>query len=87
VSHEVICRDFVADLLSYLAGELSPEREAIFDRHLGECPSCVAYMKTYRETIRLGREAMRAAGQDAEPLPAELGAHLLQALLASRPPS
>ena len=87
MSHELICRDFVEELLLYLAGELSPEREAVFDRHLGECPSCVAYMKTYRETIRLGREAMKQAGQDAGPAPAELTAHLLQALLAARPPS
>ena len=84
MSHELICRDFVGDLLLYLAGELPPEREAVFDRHLGECPSCVAYMKTYREAVRLGREAMKADAEDAPPAPQDLTTHLVQALLSAR---
>ncbi len=82
--HELVCRDFVALLLQYLAGELPADHVAVFDRHLGECPSCVAYMKTYQQAVRMGREAMRAAGEDVAPLPDDLATNLVSALLAVR---
>jgi anti-sigma factor RsiW len=84
VQHELVCREFVELLLQYLAGELPPEQVEVVNRHLGECPSCVAYMKTYQQAVKLGREAMKA-DEPAE-APSDLTAHLVQALLASRKP-
>ena len=59
------CREFITFLLDYF-GELDGEQRARFDAHLALCPGCVAYMRSYRETIRLGKEAF--ADPD-EPIP------------------
>jgi len=76
------CRDFIEFLMDYLSGELSADERAIFDAHLAECPWCVAYLKTYRETVALGKAAL------AEPekgVPADVPEDLVRAILAARP--
>jgi anti-sigma factor RsiW len=77
----VTCREFTAFLADYLAGELPDLQREQFHAHLAECPSCVAYMRTYQETIRLGRAALRPADRD---VPAEVPEELVQAILAAR---
>jgi anti-sigma factor RsiW len=76
---EATCREVIGFLLEYLSGDLPPERERAFEEHLAECPSCVAYLRTYRTTVRMAREAMVTAGP-----PEELPRELLQAILAAR---
>jgi len=49
------CQDVITFLDDYIAEALPPERRESFDRHLAACPSCVAYLGTYRETIRLAK--------------------------------
>jgi anti-sigma factor RsiW len=39
----------------YLDGTLSPEILQDFERHLGLCPSCVAYLNTYKRTQEFTR--------------------------------
>src|SRR5262249_45620401 len=51
------CRELADFLMDYLDGGLSPDVRAAFEQHLAVCPNCVAYMKTYRTTIELGRRA------------------------------
>jgi anti-sigma factor RsiW len=51
------CTEIIGFLAEYLDGELSPERRFEFDRHLAVCPSCVAYLETYKETIRMAKGA------------------------------
>ena len=75
------CEEFVRFLFDYLVGELPNERRAQFNAHLAACPSCVAYMKTYEASIRLGRAAL-APSED--PVPAEVPEALVQAILAAR---
>ena len=75
------CRELVAFLMDYLAGELTADESRRFEEHLGECPDCVAYLATYREAIRLGKEAC-AAGEEA--IPAEVPEDLVRAVLAAR---
>lgn len=71
------CRTFVQFLDDYLAGSLSePERDA-FNAHLAACPPCVAYMKTYKATVRAGKAAFAAD----ESIPAEVPEALLRAVL------
>jgi anti-sigma factor RsiW len=75
------CRDFIEFLLEYSSGELSPEQRREFDAHLAECPWCVAYLRTYERTIRLGKAAF------AEPeasVPADVPEELVRAILAAR---
>ncbi len=75
------CRELIEFLDSYVAEELPAERAAEFERHLAGCPSCRAYLATYRATIRLGRGAL---GADPGGTPPELPQELVQAILAAR---
>jgi anti-sigma factor RsiW len=75
------CRDFIDFLMDYLAGDLSADERAIFDAHLAECPPCVAYLNSYRDTIKLG-QAVLAPSQ--APVPADVPEDLVQAVLAAR---
>jgi anti-sigma factor RsiW len=75
------CRDFIEFLLEYLSGGLSADEHAILDAHLAECPWCVAYLKTYQETVKLGTAAF---AQLDESVPEEVPEELVQAILATR---
>jgi anti-sigma factor RsiW len=80
----VTCEEVVTFLLSYLSGELSEEKERDFEQHLAVCPSCVAYLKTYRATVELGK-SLRA--EEPGTSPPELAPELVRAILAGRPPA
>jgi anti-sigma factor RsiW len=76
----ITCRELIEFLHLYLDGELASDRVAEFERHLAVCESCVNYIKTYQESIALGRAACRdwdaPAGEEA---PEELVAAVLSA--------
>jgi anti-sigma factor RsiW len=77
----ITCRELIDFLYLYLSGELPPARRAEFDRHLGVCPSCVTYIRTYEETIALGKAAF--ADQDG-PVGQEVPEELVAAILKVR---
>jgi anti-sigma factor RsiW len=79
MAHVLSCREFVEFLDDYLAGALPPEQRAAFDAHLAQCPSCVAYMNSYRAAVRLGRAALEAAT-----LPPDVPEQLVRAILEAR---
>jgi len=74
------CRELIDFLAAYLDGELAPEARAAFEVHRSLCPDCVGYLASYRETIRLGKQACEP---DAE-LPADVPRELVDAILATR---
>lgn len=61
------CRELIEFLDDYCAGELPAERVDGFERHLSRCPSCVAYLASYRETIRAARHATTVEIEDIPP--------------------
>lgn len=70
------CREIILDHLDdYLDGTLDPKTVADFESHLGRCPSCVAYLNTYRRT----REWVRRTGAA---LPERVQSRLREFLLA-----
>jgi anti-sigma factor RsiW len=75
------CREVNEFLGAYLDHELEAEERGEFERHLGRCPVCVAYLETYRETIRLGRAALVESDPPEE---ADVPEDLVRAILASR---
>ena len=75
------CREFTEFLHEYLFGDLPAEQRAEFDKHLAECPWCVAYLDSYRKTIQLGRSAL-AAPEDGPP-PADAPAELVRGVLCA----
>ena len=78
----ITCEEVITFLSEYVAHELAPDEDRNFERHLARCPSCVAYLATYRETIRLSREVGWHELPGASP---ELESALVRAILAARP--
>jgi anti-sigma factor RsiW len=76
------CREFTEFLHEYLFGDLPAEERTEFEKHLAECPWCVAYLDSYRKTIRL-EQAAYSAPQDAPP-PADAPEELIAAILRAR---
>jgi anti-sigma factor RsiW len=74
------CRELVEFLMDYLDGLLSEPERLCFEEHLGECPDCVAYLATYQEAIRLGKEACTAG--DAS-IPPDVPEDLVRAIRAA----
>jgi anti-sigma factor (TIGR02949 family) len=73
---ELTCKEVILDYLAdYLDKALSPEVLADFERHLADCPPCMAYLNTYRKTRDLTRQVIPQA------MPEELKAHLRQFLV------
>lgn len=68
------CRDVSGFLHDYVAGELSPDVLAEFERHLDNCGNCREYLSQYRATIAQG-QALSAGGQP------EIPEDLVQAVL------
>ncbi len=74
----MICSDLITNFISdYLDGTLPPDTLADFEHHLDVCPSCVAYLLTYRMTIAMSAAAGRA------PKPDDVPEELVQAILSS----
>jgi anti-sigma factor RsiW len=72
------CRDIIEFLADFLDGGLPSEERAVFEAHLAQCPACVVYLRTYEQTIRLGKAI------STHP-PEEPPEELIQAILAARP--
>jgi anti-sigma factor RsiW len=83
----VTCREFAEFIADYLSGELPGDARASFERHLGNCPTCVAYLSNYRDTIALGRTAFAKDDADADAdagVPGDVPDDLIRAILDSR---
>ncbi len=76
---DLTCGQVTTFLLDYLDQQLEPSRQRDFEHHLAVCPPCLSYLKTYRETIRLGRLALSS---DAA-RPAALAPELRRTILAA----
>ena len=75
------CKELVEFLASYLAQELPREQRFDFDAHLAICASCVAYLDTYQETVRLGKSACADPDDD---VPDDVPEDLVRAILSAR---
>ena len=79
-SDPMTCRELIEFLNAYVSGELPPQRRAEFDRHLSVSPPCVAYLESYRETIRLARGSFE---EPEDPVPEDVPPALLAAIRAA----
>lgn len=76
---ELTCRDVADFVAGYLANELGAQARSLFEEHLAECPDCVAYLRSYADTVRLTRDAHAMAAAEAG-VPEEL----VRAIVAAR---
>ena len=74
------CRELVEFLADYTTGDLPAEVLRVFETHLGDCPECVTYLRSYADTVRLAR----ACAETDDALPAEVPERLVRAVLAAR---
>jgi anti-sigma factor RsiW len=74
------CREFVEFLMEYLDGALVEAELRVFEGHIEDCPACVNYLETYRETVRLGTSV---CAPDAE-VPPDVPEELVRAILSAR---
>jgi len=75
------CRELVEFLSAYIDGELPADVRLRFDEHLAACPECSAYLRTYRQTVKLAKDAFQ---DPDDPLPVEVPEGLVKAILAAR---
>jgi len=76
------CREFNEFLVEYFSRTITDAERARFEAHIAECTWCEDYLRSYRETIKLGKAAF--ADLDAE-LPRDVPTELVRAILAARP--
>ena len=50
------CRELTDFLGNYVEGRLDSRERTVFERHLAACAECIAYVRGYRETIRLAND-------------------------------
>jgi len=74
------CREFVEFLMAYLDDELESRERQVFEGHIEDCPQCVNYLDSYRETVRLGREICT----EDESVPSDVPEPLVNAILSAR---
>jgi predicted anti-sigma-YlaC factor YlaD len=49
------CEQVTTLLLDYVVGDLDPVTTRLLEQHMRNCPDCRAFLRTYRESIRLTR--------------------------------
>jgi anti-sigma factor RsiW len=77
----ITCQELIDFLYLYLEDELPQDRRHEFERHLGVCPACRAYIREYQDAVRLGRAAFAEPGAPADEAAPE---ELVRAILSSR---
>lgn len=75
----ITCRQLIEFIIDYVEGALDESSRAEFERHLGVCPSCRAYLASYRETMSLSKIVVTD-----EPQP-DVPEDLVQAIFRRRP--
>ena len=75
------CREFADFMIDYLSNELAGESQTQFEYHLSLCVTCRKYLRSYEETVKLGK---RAFDDEDSALPADVPDDLVKAILAAR---
>ena len=75
------CQELADFIMDYVDGKLPDVEVATFEEHLAKCPSCIAYLKSYRTT----KKVLDDLGCSArESIHCEVPEALISAILAAR---
>jgi hypothetical protein len=66
------CKDEVGLIADFLAGWLDPTVLVAFEKHLGQCPDCAAFLNTYKKTIEATKSFLRNQTVKISPKPLRL---------------
>lgn len=78
---ELTCREVVEFLMAYVTHELDPVQRHAFEAHLAVCDECVAYIRSYEQTVGLGKAAFESLEAPADE---KAPRKLIEAILAAR---
>lgn len=53
------CQQIVDLLVEYLDGNLASDKQRRLEAHLDDCPNCVEFLDSYRQTGAVCREALQ----------------------------
>lgn len=76
----ITCRVFIEFLDDYIAGSQPQPVRDEFEQHIASCRQCDDYLRTYRDTVKLGKAAFQLSTN--APVPPEVPDELVQAVLA-----
>lgn len=77
----ISCEEFEDFILDYLNGNLPSKQNFIFEMHIKVCRECRDYLKAYRTSMELAKQALT---EDVSPLPGEVPEDLVKAVMAAR---
>jgi Putative zinc-finger len=66
------CEDEVRLIGDYLAGRSNPTILAAFEKHLGQCTDCTAFLNTYKKTIEVTKSFLKLQALKPRPQPLKL---------------
>jgi predicted anti-sigma-YlaC factor YlaD len=73
------CREATEFISGYLAGELSGETLALFERHISRCANCAAFLEQFKRTMR-ATELLREDDDATTVMPDDLVRGIMAAL-------
>jgi hypothetical protein len=73
------CRRLTDALADYTAATLATAEREVCEAHLARCRTCVEYLRAYRATIRVIKEAGAPSNERTAAMPEELVATILAA--------
>lgn len=79
-SSELECRQIAELLTDYLENRLPQATRELIDWHMDGCGPCVAFLNTFRSTVKAMRQL-----PDPPPVPSELRHRLLAVLRSQNP--
>jgi anti-sigma factor RsiW len=56
----ICCKECLELLHDYIEGELSAEVHTSLEDHLEDCPPCIAFLSTYKATIRMSQTTLKS---------------------------
>jgi anti-sigma factor RsiW len=51
-------------IADYVVGRLNPQMLEAFEKHLGQCPDCAAFLNTYKKTIDVTQSFLKLQSPD-----------------------
>ena len=77
----ITCEEFEDFILAYLEEDLPAKQKFIFELHIKVCRECRDYLKAYRASMDLAKQAIE---EESRLLPEQVPDDLVKAILAAR---